>query len=348
MDETFTGFPCEAGQLLPSTRRDPPARTFFDWSHHHFGEAVSDAMIFPYCRKYWTVPPERLDTDWAEAGYGLIGECRTTAKNPVIHLPEKGGTGALWQAACDRLKRDNLVFNTAVTEVNSTARQVSLSNGTSLSYDYLVSTLPLDGLITRLVDLPELQHYAERFYRTATRRVGIGLRGEMPSFWRDKSWVHFPEETFPVHRISVPSNFSPYYVPGSDHWSLLCEASLPQAQPERANVLPELLVKTLRRMGWIPSSARVVCLYEQFSEYGEPVPFYGRWDLLSTLLPRLMARGIFSRGRFGTWQPEVGSQESCLLQGREVADRIVSGEEETTCLLPQRNRGPEITGTGRS
>jgi hypothetical protein len=49
---------------------------------------------------------------------------------------------------------------------------------------------------------------------------------------------------------------------------------------------------------------------------GYPTPFIGRDELLEKIQPRLMAQGVFSRGRFGGWKYEVGNQDHSLMQAR--------------------------------
>jgi hypothetical protein len=42
----------------------------------------------------------------------------------------------------------------------------------------------------------------------------------------------------------------------------------------------------------------------------------------------LEPRGIFSRGRFGSWKSEIGNQDHSLRQGVELVDRWLDGSEE--------------------
>jgi hypothetical protein len=51
---------------------------------------------------------------------------------------------------------------------------------------------------------------------------------------------------------------------------------------------------------------------------------------LSVIHPYLESKGIYSRGRFGAWQYEIGNMDHSFMQGVEVVNRMLSGESEKT------------------
>lgn len=42
----------------------------------------------------------------------------------------------------------------------------------------------------------------------------------------------------------------------------------------------------------------------------------------------LEAHDIYSRGRFGGWKYEVSNQDHVFMQGKEIAERLILGQEE--------------------
>lgn len=62
--------------------------------------------------------------------------------------------------------------------------------------------------------------------------------------------------------------------------------------------------------------------------YGYPIPTVARDSELSRAHRALEAHSIYSRGRFGGWKYEVSNQDHCFMQGKELADKLVLGEEE--------------------
>ena len=65
-------------------------------------------------------------------------------------------------------------------------------------------------------------------------------------------------------------------------------------------------------------------------DYAYPVPTLGRDEALARIQPVLMARGVYSRGRFGAWEYEVGNMDHSLMQGVEAVEAMLEGREEKT------------------
>jgi hypothetical protein len=58
----------------------------------------------------------------------------------------------------------------------------------------------------------------------------------------------------------------------------------------------------------------IVSTYHRRFDHGYPTPSLERDGVLKDLLPKLQAKDIFSRGRFGSWKYEVGNQDVCAYQ----------------------------------
>jgi hypothetical protein len=62
-----------------------------------------------------------------------------------------------------------------------------------------------------------------------------------------------------------------------------------------------------------------------------------------------MERDVYSRGRFGAWQYEVGNMDHSVMQGVEVVNRVLLGEPEETWKPARRSapaQSPVLAGTG--
>lgn len=78
----------------------------------------------------------------------------------------------------------------------------------------------------------------------------------------------------------------------------------------------------------------IVSTYVRRFEHGYPTPTLEREGVLKQLLPKLQEKGIYSRGRFGSWRYEVGNQDHSFMLGVEAADHIVNGAVELTLNYP--------------
>lgn len=78
----------------------------------------------------------------------------------------------------------------------------------------------------------------------------------------------------------------------------------------------------------------IVSTYHRRFDHGYPTPSLEREGVLKQLLPALEDKGIYSRGRFGSWRYEVGNQDHSFMLGVEAADHIVNGATELTLNYP--------------
>lgn len=78
----------------------------------------------------------------------------------------------------------------------------------------------------------------------------------------------------------------------------------------------------------------IVSTYHRCFDHGYPTPTLEREDVLTKLLPKLREKGIYSRGRFGSWRYEVGNQDHSFMLGAEAADNIINGATELTLNYP--------------
>lgn len=84
----------------------------------------------------------------------------------------------------------------------------------------------------------------------------------------------------------------------------------------------------------IKEDDEIVSTYHRRFDHGYPTPSLEREGVLKQLLPALEAKGIYSRGRFGSWRYEVGNQDHSFMLGVEAADHIVNGAVELTLNYP--------------
>jgi len=327
----------------------PSGPDFRAWLLAHFGPGLYESFLGPYNRKVWARDLSALCSDWvgervSRASVGRIlsnvllrRDDRSWGPNATFRFPRRGGTGAIWQALSERLPKEKMRFGRKVKRIHTRDRFIECETGERYRYDRLLSSIPLDQLLRRLEDRPDLAAEAEPFRHSSTHVVGIGLEGQPPDSLKKKCWVYFPEESSPFYRMTVFSNYSPYNVPRpGQQWSLMAETSeSPEKAVDGSSIVHETLA-ALKRFSFIPPDSRIQSVFHHRLEYGYPTPFLGRDRLLVSLDAELRSMGIWSRGRFGGWKYEISNQDHSLMQGVETIAHWMNGAAESTYSTPHR------------
>lgn len=345
---------CLEGLLAIHGREPALAADFETWLQAGFGAGLVEVFFRPFNRKMWAHEPREMACDWTRSRSGsrnanvplvdLAAVLRTVVLGTDdrgwdaaarFRYPAAGGTGAIWQALANALPADRVHYGRGVIAVDAGGRTATLSDGATIRYGAMVSSMPLDELLRMLSDQPELTRRAAELDYASTQLVGIGVEGTLPVELQDKYWLYFPEPDVPFHRASVLSNYSPANVPDPrQHWSLLCEVNdHPSSRRDPARVVAGC-VGAVRRTFNLPEHA-IVSRWHHRLERGYPVPTLRRDRVLAATQPQLRDLGIYSRGRFGGWRYEVSNQDHAFMQGVEAVDAILIGAPEVTYEHPE-------------
>lgn len=336
--------------------------TFADWIVHSFGAGLARVFLNPYNFKVWATEPAQMSSSWVGERVATVDlkrilrnivegrDDRGWGPNATFRFPLHGGTGQIWQAIAERLGADHLRLGTEVVAVDCQRKIVHLGNGTTGNYDWLINTMPLDHLMTRISGpagwaVPtDLSRSGGRMVGTAhptnlrhssTHVIGVGLAGPVPERLATKCWMYFPEPALPFHRVTVFSNYAPHNVPHPGRqWSLLAEVSESADKPvEQARVVRQT-IDGLKAAQLLGPQAVVESVWHRRLEHGYPTPLLERDTVLDRIEPALYSMNILSRGRFGAWKYEVGNMDHSFMQGVEAVNHILFGAPEATLHSP--------------
>ncbi|MGK2905868.1 MAG: protoporphyrinogen/coproporphyrinogen oxidase [Desulfuromonadales bacterium] len=329
---------------LKKLSMDPAtAENFKEWMDAIFGEGIVKYFMDPYNRKVWATPPELMSKDWIAERVSVVDLARierniAEAKddiawgpNNLFKFPKRGGTGAIYNGIAHGFA-EKIRLDHNLVSVDLTNKVVTFANGEKHSYEQLISTIPLDQLVSKCIDAPDdMRAAAASLVHNSVYVVGIGLRGKRED---TKCWMYFPEDNCPFYRVTNFHNYSPYNVPDGDiesYSALMCETSYSSYKPVAKADIVEETIQGLINSGMISESDRdnIVSRYLIDVPYAYPVPTIGRDAALAVIQPFLEAQAVYSRGRFGAWKYEVGNMDHSFMQGVEVAERLVNGRDET-------------------
>jgi hypothetical protein len=115
---------------------------------------------------------------------------------------ESTSEGAIWKKVADLLPAEKQRYGVTVASIDAEKRSVLLSNGSTIRYGSLVSTIPLD-ISLRWLGKADL---ADRLTYSSSHIIGIGLRGINPH--DTKCWLYYPEDNCPFYRCTVFSLYA--------------------------------------------------------------------------------------------------------------------------------------------
>ena len=306
-----------------------------------FGAGVAKHFMNPYNFKVWATPLEKMGyywiaervsvVDWRKAiETTLLPKATDWGPNAKFGYPLHGGTLGLWKAVLSFVG-DRVRFHKRAVAVDEEKREIAFSDGSTRSYDRLLTTMPLDAFVARLAHAPEaVRKAAATLLFNRLFSVGVGLKRPSPS---DKNWIYFPNPNTPFYRMTYLSNYSPEIVPGGDtsrYFSVLTETSYSKFKPLPEGDFGKAVVDGLLAEGILqPSDLHLIeTVFLIHAGHSYPIPSTDRNPALETIHAYLEPRGIFSRGRFGSWKYEIGNQDHSLMQGVELVDRWMDGTEE--------------------
>ena len=332
--------------IIDAQRSQLPRDTFDEYITAVFGEGIAEHFMRPYNFKVWAHPLEMMGTGWQGDRVPTVDVRRILQnllddRDDVSWGPNNKfkfpllGTGMLYERIAESLPKP-VEFGRNAVSIDADAKLVTFSDGTSSSYDRLISTMPLTELLPLIPQCPDLVTNAlDGLHHTEGMFVGIGVAEPCPS---TKCWMYFPESDSPFYRVTYLSNYSPQMTPGPDHFSLLAEVSVSSYKSENPDDVVDRTIEGMvscRLLSREQADTKIVSRQLLRVPYSYPVPTLGRDAALAIIQPWLADHDIFSRGRFGAWRYEIGNTDHSVMMGVEVVDRLVNGQPETTwALLP--------------
>ena len=330
---------CQDG-LADASGPGENTRSFKDWMHRSFGDGICRLFMDPYNGKLWQFPLDQIGIQWvgdrvSTARKKPLGSVERTASqqkwglNSEFRYPLWGGIGAIADKFAARFS-DHIRLQHDVREINPIEKVALIEGGKAYRYQCLLSTVPLDRLIKKMIRAPQndLLAAAERLKHNHVAVVGIGLNTEGD---RQSSWMYFPGPECPFYRLTHLHNYSPNITPNGKHQAaLMAEVAFSQGQVEDEATLVPKVIDGLTATGVIDRSDenRIVSTWCQQIPHAYPIPTLERDRALAVIQPFLESHDIYSRGRFGGWKYEVGNMDHSFMQGFEWAERMVAGKKE--------------------
>jgi protoporphyrinogen oxidase len=320
---------CLVDFVAASTAPEPerPAN-FRDWLVASYGETFTDNFPARYGRKYHTVDPELMNTNWLgprlyrpsleEVVAGALAP-PADEKHYIggFRYPARGGFQSYLERFFERARPE---LEQEAVAIDPDARTVRFASGRVEHYDHLVSSVPLPDLVHLLPAPEEVREAADRLACSTCVIVNVGVDREdlSPSHWR-----YIYDEDIASVRLSHPHMFSEATTPPG-HGSIQVEVYYSEKyKPMERSVQDHVpvVLDDLRRMGMLREDDRVVHTSARLIPYANVIFDLDSEPAAALVHDYLGTVGVEPCGRYGDWG--YYWTDDSYLSGQRAAQRLL-------------------------
>ncbi len=319
----------ERVQLIASLveRPDLEIENYRDWLIYQYGESIATRWPLPYTEKYWTVPAAELGTGWisnrvrrADIREVLYGAFTSDTSNHYyateMRYPKRGG----YRAFLEPLLLDtDIRCNYQAAEIYLERRLIRFTNGELVSFESLISTLPLPVLINIIDEVPDdVRNAAATLFATSVDLISVGFH---QANVQPYLWFYIYDKDILAARAYSPSIKSPDNAPNncsSLQFEIYSSPRKPQLHsPEemKANTM-----MALKRMGLVKSEDEAIFMHHKRLPWGNVVFDLGMEERRDLVRDWLETVGIICAGRFGEWDYLWSNQ--AFMSGMKAVQKI--------------------------
>jgi UDP-galactopyranose mutase len=304
-------------------------RNFEEFIYKVWGAGIAKHFAIPYNEKLWAVPLGEMETSWLggrvplpnlqEMIHGALSPApKPMGPNARFGYPLRGGFQALMDGFLPHLKGE-LRLNTKVTAVYPARHSVTLSDGSVVPYEFLISTMPLPALVRAIgAEAPtEVRRAAGALRHVSVRCVNIGIGRENLT---EKHWIYYPEDTV-FHRIFVQGNASPHCNPPGG-FGITCEITYSDAKPlpVDGDALIQRCLDDCRKVGFFGPDDPIWAAHQVDLPVAYVVYDHDRAANVNLIREWLTAQDIVLAGRYAEW--EYYNSDHAFIAGKKAAGDV--------------------------
>lgn len=306
-----------------------PPTDFKEFCMQRFGRGITEAFMVPYNTKLWGVQPEEITADWCHrflprpnlgqmtaGALGLVDD--KAGYNASFVYPREGGIEAFASRIAARIPHEKVRLGTRPIALDLQERTCTLSDGSDVTFDRIVSSIPVPEFLGLVRNLPEpVADAASKLRCTSLRYLAYGVARQVLD---DIQWLYVPEAKYPFYRIGSFSNAVPSLAPPGKSSLYVEVANDIVASDDEVKLSVRAF---LRSQGWLDDDSQVEVEEVRHIRYGYVVFDKHYFPAKDTIFPWLLDRGVHSLGRYGGWV--YSSMEDALMDGYSYA-RSLAGK----------------------
>lgn len=331
-----------------------PPKNYQEWLEQAFGKTFANTFPAAYTRKYWTLPPSALTTEWVgkrvfrpKVQDVLNGSCRPLAEQThyikKVRYPTRGG----YQAFARKLVSEaNIHYNKSVIQIDLSNRKVTTADGACWSFTRLINTLPLPVFIKCCIDTPAQVRDAAGAL-ACSEVLLVNVTAPHPTR-RLGNWFYVYDEDKYSTRINCTEVLSPHNAPPG-HTGIQVEVYASRLRPfsESFDLIASKVIGELMEMGFLDELAVAkgqIKTHTRLAHWANVIFDHSREPALETILNWLESKGLAREnddldpatdwnksasasvglislaGRFGQWK--YFWTDDCVLRGRMIGSAV--------------------------
>lgn len=283
---------------------------FYHWLVWMFGRSIAEKYLIPYNTKIWKFDLRKMAIDWVDGKmplptkeeilYTCLTRDSTERKMPhsTFYYPLHGGIARFTESILRKTKQVDVQLHCPVEQIahDGGTWEVNGKNG----YEKIIWTIPLPK-VAELMKPPSDVANAARRLKWNSLTTFLFKSPERSTV----SWMYFPEEHVPHHRIVYQGNLSPSACPpGMGSYTVEMTGHHEPGELADYHNLDNLLA-------------------HEYTEFAY-VLFDKGHSVNAQIVKRfLVDRGIVPLGRFGEWQ--YYNMDICMKRALECAAELGAG-----------------------
>ena len=295
---------------------------FLDMLYGKFGKSIVEKFLKPYNEKLYAIDLKELDVDAMgrffpyadkEAIIRNMKNSQVNSYNATFLYP-KNGAGSFIEILYKSLDKEKVLLNTEVTAIDFETKTATLSDGTEVSYEYLINTSPLNKFLA----LPD--GYSELIDEMSYNKVlvfnlGFNKKSELCT---KEHWLYVADKECSFYRCGFYNN-----ILGNENLSMYIEIGYNKnavVTKEEIDKQLQLTLESLKKLGITDNETELV-------DYSvimmDPAYVHINTETnkkLDELKAELSKKNVYSIGRYGAWI--YNSMEDSMLKAKELAEKI--------------------------
>ncbi|MEE0945449.1 MAG: FAD-dependent oxidoreductase [Acutalibacteraceae bacterium] len=295
---------------------------FLDMLYGKFGKSIVDKFLKPYNEKLYAIDLKELDVDAMgrffpyadkEAIIRNMKNSKVNSYNASFLYP-KNGAGSFIDILYSSIDKNKVLLETEVVSIDFNNKTASLSDGTTVFYEYLINTSPLNKFLSLSQGYEALIDEMS-YNKVLVFNLGFNKKSEL---CQKEHWLYVADKECNFYRCGFYNN-----ILGQENLSMYIEIGYSKNATVTKEDIDEQLKLTLQNLNNLGITDAETKLVDYSVIMMDPAYVHistetnKKIDLLKEEFSEI---NVYTIGRYGAWI--YNSMEDSMLKAKELAEKI--------------------------